>query len=94
MAPVHDRDEGEPDDGNRTENRRTKRARHGELESDHGGAEQQEVPSAPRIHVIPDGVVPKCRRYAKPVESVARNPPEEQRNRHQNEHGTERFHAS
>jgi len=80
VAPVDDHGDGEANDGDCAEDLRTERARQGELKNDHNGTEQKEMPSAPRIHVIPDGVVPKCRGYAESVESVARNPPKEQRN--------------
>lgn len=94
VTPVRDRHCREADDCDCAKDLVTERARKRELKNDHNGAEQEEMPGAPRIHVIPHRVVSKCGGYAESVESIARNPPEEQRNRHENQHRAERFHAS
>lgn len=67
--------DGDTDDGDRAQDFGAERARQGEFKGDHDGTEQKKMPSVPRIHVIPDGVVPKCRGYAESIESVARDPP-------------------
>ena len=93
VAPVDDYSGGEADNSDRAQNPAAERTRQDELETDHHDTEQQHMPGVPRVYVIPDGVVPKGRGHAESVDPVAWNPPEEQRNRHENEHGTNGGHA-